>query len=421
MRAVLDETLLLGGGELVELDDHRSNLVLRLVLRFIHLFLDDLNVLLEVLDDFVVGRGATDSLLLLLLELLDVGVALRGGLGERRSGLVELALDVSCVRLAVGDELEAGRVLADARLLLLLELLDVGVALRGGLGERRSGLVELALDVSCVRLAVGDELEAGRVLADARLLLLLELLDVGVALRSGLGERRGGLVELALQILSARLAVGDELEAGRVLADARLLLLLELRDGRLGLVLVQRGGERLALNLRLESRARLLALADELLGGGGVADAFLLLLLQRLDGRRERGGGPVKLRLRDLELGFEVVDVVADVGDELRGGFRLADALLLLVLAHLNRTLQRGGGVLQLRACGVHGALELADGLLALRDERVGLLGFADALRLGCLRRLERGGERRDVGVVFRGPRVHPRLEPKDALPAVLE
>ena len=368
VRAVLDEALLLGGGELLELDDHRSNLFLRLVLRFIHLFLDYLKVLLEVLDDFVVGCSATDSLLLLLLELLDVSVALRGGLGERRGGLVELALEVLGARLAVGDELEAGRVLADARLLLLLKLLDVGVALHGGLGERR-----------------------------------------------------GGLVELALQILSARLAVGDELEAGRVLADARLLLLLELRDGRLGLVLVQRGGESFALNLRLEPRARLRALADELLGGGGLADALLLLLLQRLDGRRERGGGPVELRLRGLELGLEVVDVVADVGDDRRGGFRLADAFLLLVLANLDRALQRGGGVLQLRGRGVHGALELAHGLLALRDERVGLLGLADALRLRRLRLLERDGERGGVGVVLRRPRIRLRLEAEDAPFAVLE
>jgi len=158
VRAVLDKALLLGGCEFLELDDHRSHFLFGLVLRFIHLFLDDLEVLLEVLDDFVISRGATDSLLLLLLELLDVGVALRGGLGERRGGLVELGLDVSRVRLAVGDELEACGVLADAGLLLLLELLDVGVALRGGLGERRGGLVELGLDVSRVRLAVGDEL-----------------------------------------------------------------------------------------------------------------------------------------------------------------------------------------------------------------------------------------------------------------------
>jgi hypothetical protein len=58
------------------------------------------------------------------------------------------------------------------------------------------------------------------------LLLLLELLDVGVALRSSFSERGGGLVELILEVCRGCLAVRDELQGGFVLADASLLLLL---------------------------------------------------------------------------------------------------------------------------------------------------------------------------------------------------
>jgi len=48
----------------------------------------------QISDDFVVRRGATDGVLLLLLELLDVGFTPRGGFRERRGGHAELVLEV---------------------------------------------------------------------------------------------------------------------------------------------------------------------------------------------------------------------------------------------------------------------------------------------------------------------------------------
>ena len=332
VRTVLHQALFLGGRELLQLCNHRGHLLFRLILGLVHLFLNDLEVFLEILDNFIVGSGATDSFLLLLLELLDCRVSAHGSFSERGGGLVELFLEISRGCLAVHDKLKASLVLANASLLLLLELLDVGVALRSSFSERGGGLVELILEVCRGCLAVRDELQGGFVLADASLLLLLELLDRRVSARGSFCERGGGLAELFFEISRGGLAVLDELERGLVLANAGLLLLLELLDVSAALLGGADEGRGSCVELALEIRCSGLAVRDDGLTRLVLPDAGLLLFLELLDvgiaarcGFGERGGGLTQLFLKISRGGL-------GVRDELQGGFVLADAGLLLVL-----------------------------------------------------------------------------------------
>jgi len=100
--------------------------------------------------------------------------------------------------------------MADTGLLFRLQLLNVRVALRGGLGESRRGLVERVLEIRSGGLQVRDHGLASLVLADAGLLFRLELLELRLELRGGFRERRGGRAELVLKVTRGCLAVRDE-------------------------------------------------------------------------------------------------------------------------------------------------------------------------------------------------------------------
>ena len=94
VRAVLHEALFLGGSHLLQLCNHCGNLIFRLILGLIHLFLNDLEGFLEILDNFVVGCSTTNGNLLPLLELLDLSLTLCGGFNERGCASPQLALEV---------------------------------------------------------------------------------------------------------------------------------------------------------------------------------------------------------------------------------------------------------------------------------------------------------------------------------------
>ena len=135
----------------------------------------------------------------------------------------------------------------------------------------------------------------------------------------------------------------------------------------------------------MQFSARVNALCDQGGSGLGLADALLLVYLAHVNRRGERGGGCFQLVLRGLEFTLQQSDVFLDIREKLGARGVLTETLLFHILASLDRAFALIRGLLKLRSRGIERRLKRIYIPLAVAYESFGLGVRAEALRLGRL------------------------------------